>query len=903
MTLEVSQQLSRFHLETLERAPDADIDIHDITLAIVSRATATRACPTAAAAAEQQQPRAPVTAVTSLLESARLTLRSGVRYGFVGPNGAGKSALCRAIASRAIKGLNPRSRVLLVSPSGGDGAQAAAGSADTTALAAAAAAEADADADARTVLDVVLESDPDRVEAAADTAALEAAIDRLDAEAAAAAAAAAEGDDENAPPTAEHVAAALALIGLVERLDARSAASEAKAAQAIAAVRSRRRGREARHAANKKEEEAGVQAKKAAEAEAEAAAAAAAAAAGGDDDDDDGHSDDGEGGEGDGEGDGASPSAAPAPPTTLPDPSTLSAARQRASELLASLYEREADYEPELESHRAAQVLSGLGVSAEKQQAPLRALSGGWRARVRLACALFACGAGASSGGRRGVDLLILDEPTTHLDLPGIMWLRRWLCQGGGGGAGGGGGGGGGGSGNSTATAALRPPTVLLISHDVAFLSAVTDETIIISPQKRALTYFPGPYDAFVAARRDAVRDAARSSAALEKQRKHAQASIAAGEKAAREKGDQKKLGMVASRRKKLDERFGLERGQKGGKFKLNRDYGGYFFTKRPPPPVDLLEEAAKPPPSMRFPRGAQPTPLRNKGSLLQVRGATYRYPGASSSTPPALKECTFDLPARARVVLLGRNGSGKSTLLGLLSGRLQLPPGLVERGHPSLRVAECGQHEADSIAARGVSSKDATATPRTAAEYISLVAPDLLGGKEQDARDACGGVGLGSVAASTPLAALSGGQRMRLALLAAVCGTRPHVLLLDEPTNFLALEGVAALADLLRAYSKDAAVVVATHDVDFADRLLRPGTGPVSSSVRRQGGGSDSDSDDEGAAGEGGGEDGGPEVACYVLRAGKLEPQHPAEGAASRYAGRVLARIEAREAAAAGRG
>jgi ATPase subunit of ABC transporter with duplicated ATPase domains len=972
MTLEVTQQLSRFHLDTLDRMPDADIDIHDVTLAIVARGGGDGEARGGGGGGGGGSGGGggPVTSVTSLLESARLVLRSGVRYGLVGPNGAGKSALLRAIASGALKGLPPRARVRLVSPSGADGAaSAAAASADTCALAAAAAAEDAAGADARSVLDVVLESDPDRAEAAADTAALEAAIDRLDREQQQRSGSDDDGNNNHnnnndsrrrqdcqppppPPPTPEHVAAARALVSLVERMGARAAAAEAKALRDVAEVRSRRRGREARHAANAADAGAAAQAGKASRAEAEAAEAAVAAAASAepgspnDNDDDD---DDGGGGGAEEQGATTPPRAPPSTATTMPDLSALASARQRASELLAALYEREAEYEPELEAHRAGQVLSGLGVGPERQAKPLGSLSGGWRARVRLACALFASGAGASSGGRRGVDLLLLDEPTTHLDLPGIMWLRRWLCCGPGG-SGGSGGGGGGGGGDASAA---RPPTVVVISHDVAFLNAVTDETIIISPQKRALTYFPGTYAAFVAARADAVRDAARSAAALERQRKHAEASIAAGERAARRGGDDKRLGMVASRRKKLDERFGLERGLRGGRFKVNRDYGGYFLSRRPPPPTDLLEEAARPPPSMRLPRGALPQPLRYRGPLLQLRAATYRYPdgggggggggGAAGEAPSpggaparprppppaaALKDVTLAVPARARIVLLGRNGSGKSTLLGLLSGRLALPPGSVER-HPSVRVAECGQHEADALAARaaaaaaaaGASSDGgggggAAGPPRTAAEYLASVAPDLVGGREQDARDACGGVGLGAVAAAAPLAALSGGQRARLALLATCCAHRPHVLLLDEPTNFLALEAVAALADLLRARSRDAAVVVATHDVDFADRLLRPGTGPLAAAARGAqqqqqqqqqqqgggdggggGGGSDGDGEDGGA----GGED-GPEVLCYVLRAGVLEPQHPPEGAAARYAGRVLARLEAREAAAGGR-
>src|SRR6267143_972767 len=54
---------------------------------------------------------------------------------------------------------------------------------------------------------------------------------------------------------------------------------------------------------------------------------------------------------------------------------------------------------------RAARILAGLGLDAMMQERPLSELSGGWRMRVALAAVLFA-----------EPDLLLLDEPTIHLD-------------------------------------------------------------------------------------------------------------------------------------------------------------------------------------------------------------------------------------------------------------------------------------------------------------------------------------------------------------------------------------------------------------------------------------------------------------------------------------------------------
>ena len=72
-------------------------------------------------------------------------------------------------------------------------------------------------------------------------------------------------------------------------------------------------------------------------------------------------------------------------------------------------------YNPE---QRARETLSGLGFSPERAALPLRALSGGWRERAKLARALAA-----------GADVLLLDEPTNHLDLDAVEWLEDFILR------------------------------------------------------------------------------------------------------------------------------------------------------------------------------------------------------------------------------------------------------------------------------------------------------------------------------------------------------------------------------------------------------------------------------------------------------------------------------------------
>ena len=65
---------------------------------------------------------------------------------------------------------------------------------------------------------------------------------------------------------------------------------------------------------------------------------------------------------------------------------------------------------------RAARILTGLGFDEKMQAQPLSDFSGGWKMRVALAALLFTM-----------PDVLLLDEPSNHLDLEATLWLENFL--------------------------------------------------------------------------------------------------------------------------------------------------------------------------------------------------------------------------------------------------------------------------------------------------------------------------------------------------------------------------------------------------------------------------------------------------------------------------------------------
>ena len=172
------------------------------------------------------------------------------------------------------------------------------------------------------------------------------------------------------------------------------------------------------------------------------------------------------------------------------------------------------------------------------------------------------------------------------------------------------------------------------------------------------------------------------------------------------------------------------------------------------------------------------------------------------------LDDVTLGIEDGLRVGVLGPNGAGKSTLLVALAGAREVDGGRVTRAGGT-RVAMLRQ--ADDL-------PGATTVRRA----VHGGAPEHEWASDPAVRDIHAGL-LADIDPGAEVAALSGGQRRRVAL-AAVLTSPADVLLLDEPTNHLDVEGVDWLARHLNARFASrrsaGALVVVTHDRWFLDAI-----------------------------------------------------------------------------------
>lgn len=398
---------------------------------------------------------------------------------------------------------------------------------------------------------------------------------------------------------------------------------------------------------------------------------------------------------------------------TSGDAAKLDTQRDGLDTTLTDIQNKLGEMESDKAESRAAGILAGLGFSHERQKFATKTFSGGWRMRLALARALFC-----------EPDLLLLDEPSNMLDVPSITFLSNYL-QG-------------------------YPSTVLVVSHDRAFLNEVA--TDIIHQHSERLDYYKGAnFESFYATKEERRKTAKREYETSMAQRAHLQAFID------KFRYNAAKSSEAQSRIKKLEKMPVLEPPEAA--------YSVHF----------------------KFPEVEKLSP-----PIIQMDNVSFGY----TPDKPLLRNVDLSVQLDSRIGIVGPNGAGKTTALKLLIGQLTPTGGLISQ-NPRLRIGFFAQHHVDALDMNN-----------SAVGFMSVNYP---GKSDEEYRRHLGAFGITGMTGLQKMGLLSGGQKSRVAF-ACLSLQNPHILVLDEPSNHLDIEAMDALALALQQFQ--GGILMVSHDV-----------------------------------------------------------------------------------------
>ena len=351
--------------------------------------------------------------------------------------------------------------------------------------------------------------------------------------------------------------------------------------------------------------------------------------------------------------------------------------------------------------------LLGLGFVRSDFTRQTSEFSGGWRMRIELAKILL-----------KRPDVLLLDEPTNHLDIESIQWLEEFLKSSG--------------------------SAVILVSHDRAFIDAVTNRTIEISLGK--IYDYKVSYSKYVELRKERREQQLR---AYENQQKQIQDTEDFIE---RFRYKATKSNQVQSRIKQLEKLDIIE--------------------------VDEEDNSAL---HLKFP------PAPHSGTItVDAQHLTKRY-----GDNVVLEDIALTIKRGEKVAFVGKNGEGKSTLVKCIMEQIPYD-GTLKLGH-LVKIGYFAQNQASLLDEN-----------LTVFDTIDRVA---VGDIRTKIRDILGAFMFGGEASDKKVKVLSGGERTRLAMIRLLLEP-VNFLVLDEPTNHLDMRSKDVLKDAIKAFNGTVVVV-----------------------------------------------------------------------------------------------
>jgi len=385
-------------------------------------------------------------------------------------------------------------------------------------------------------------------------------------------------------------------------------------------------------------------------------------------------------------------------------------------------------------------VLKGLGFEPEDSEQLCSDFSGGWQMRIALARLLLSA-----------PSLLLLDEPSNHLDSAAKDWLGKYISK--------------------------YDGTVVLVSHDVTLMDASVNNVAEITAGT-LLEYRSCTYHKY-----------------LEEKEFRALSAQAAYEKNLEE----------AAHLQAFIDKFSAGTKSKSAQSRVKALEKMKAEGKLDPPPVAVVTKA-------RIPQLDLPPPPKPHGeNLLVMKDATIGY---DPNDAPLLKNISLEIPRGMKLLLRGPNGAGKSTLLKALRGNV---PEMMQSGD---RI------ENDRLFL-GCFTQDLAQELDKEARAVDLVTSYAREGSDGDitvsdetARNVMGRLGLGGEKPLRKVAALSGGEKARVAL-SMFALKASNLLMLDEPSNHLDVGCIQGLANALGNWGgKDGSIVVVSHDREFCEKV-----------------------------------------------------------------------------------
>lgn len=365
-------------------------------------------------------------------------------------------------------------------------------------------------------------------------------------------------------------------------------------------------------------------------------------------------------------------------------------------------------------------IVTGMNIDSDLLDMKLCNLSGGQKSKIAFARLLYS-----------NPEILLLDEPTNHLDIDTKDYIINYLRN--------------------------YNGTILVISHDIEFLTAVTTQTLYVDKATHKMELFPGNYEKYMKIRNERLKTQERIYDKQVKEEEKLKRIIAKyiG-------GNEKKARIAKDRQKKLarleENKVTLEKKQKTTRFKIK----------------------------INHPSGVVP---------LKVENLKFGY----NENHILLENLTFDLSRGEKFLIVGENGIGKSTLLKLIVGTLSPLDGEITINEKTEIGYYAQEHEL--LDNEKIILENFNEFNLSTKELRSFLGNFLFSGDEVYKK----------------VSYLSPGERSRVAL-AKLALTGANLLILDEPTNHLDPETQKIIADTFKDY--EGTMLVVSHNPEFVDNL-----------------------------------------------------------------------------------